>query len=91
MFIESSLLSAWLIVLSGLAAGPVLAWAAWAAPWQALAQDQRRVHALGGSLVLLVLLHSLAFGVGLNVASVTESACAFIIAPSPLVQLFGGI
>lgn len=63
MVIESTLLSAWLIVLSGLAAAPVLAWAAWAAPWQALAQDQRRVHALGGSLVLLVLLHSLAFGV----------------------------
>lgn len=63
MFIESTLLSAWLIIASGIAAAAVLVWAALAAPWQALENDQRRVHVMGGSLLLLVVLHSLAFGV----------------------------
>jgi uncharacterized membrane protein len=62
MFIESTLLAPWLIVISGLAAVAVLAWAALAAPWQALEADHSRVHAAGGSLLLLVLLHSMAFG-----------------------------
>jgi uncharacterized membrane protein len=63
MFIESTLLSTWLIVTSGLAAVAVLAWAALAAPWQALKHDHRHVHTLGGSLLLLVILHSLSLGV----------------------------
>ena len=63
MFIESMLLPAWLIIASGAATAAVLAWAALAAPWRALEEDQRRVHAMGASLLLLVLLHSLELGV----------------------------
>lgn len=63
MFVESTLLSTWLIVTSGMAAAAVLVWAAKSAPWQALEHDKRREDAVGGSLLLLVLLHSLAFGV----------------------------
>lgn len=82
MFIESTLLSTWLIVASGLAAAALLGWAALAAPWRALKADQRRVHAVGGSLLLLVLLQSMALGV-------TEGLILHLLGVSTVTLLLG--